>query len=122
MGFDSRGIMWIQTDNGSDVAEDTNDQILAVVPSAVVDAEGNQTVITADNQDMLKRFFVGPNGCEVTGITFSPDNTAMFVNIQHPGNWPVSDDATEATPEGTILRPRASTVVIQEADGGPIAV
>lgn len=123
LGFDSRGIMWIQTDNGSDVADDTNDQILAVVPSTVVDTEGNQTVITADNQEMLKRFFVGPNGCEVTGITFSPDNTAMFVNIQHPGNWPVSEtDATEVTPEGTTLRPRASTVVIQKADGGPIAV
>ncbi|SEG84095.1 PhoX family protein [Marinobacterium lutimaris] len=122
LGFDSRGILWIETDNGSDVADDTNDQVLAVVPSNVVDADGNQTVITAENQEMLKRFFVGPNGCEVTGLAFNADNTAMFVNIQHPGNWPYSDDATEVTPDGTTVRPRASTVVIQKADGGPIGV
>ncbi|WP_051298973.1 alkaline phosphatase PhoX [Marinobacterium litorale] len=122
LGFDSRGILWIQTDNGSDVADDTNDQVLGVVPSNVVDAEGNQTTITAENQEMLKRFFVGPNGCEVTGLAFNPDNTAMFVNIQHPGNWPYSADATEVTPAGTSVRPRASTVVIQKADGGPIGV
>lgn len=122
LGFDSRGILWIQTDNGSDVADDTNDQVLAVIPSTVLDEDGNLTPITADNQDMLKRFFVGPNGCEVTGLAFNADNTAMFVNIQHPGNWPYSDDATEVTPAGTTLRPRASTVVIQKADGGPIGV
>lgn len=122
LGFDSRGILWIQTDNGSDVAEDTNDQVLAVIPSTVLDDDGNLTPITADNQDMLKRFFVGPNGCEVTGLAFNADNTALFINIQHPGNWPYSNDATEVTPDGTSVRPRASTVVIQKADGGPIGV
>lgn len=122
LGFDNRGILWIETDNGSDVADDTNDQVLAVVPANIVDAEGNKTTITAENQEMLKRFFVGPNGCEVTGITFTPDNTSMFVNIQHPGNWPFSTDATEVTPDGTSVRPRASTVVIQKADGGEIGV
>ncbi|WP_409525205.1 hypothetical protein, partial [Pseudomonas sp.] len=39
---------------------------------------------------------------------------------QHPGNWPCSADATEPTPAATTLRPRASTVVIQRNDGGPI--
>lgn len=122
LGFDNRGVLWIQTDNGSDVADDTNDQVLAVVPTNVVDGEGKPTVINAETQEQLKRFFVGPNGCEVTGLAFSPDNTSMFVNIQHPGNWPYSDDATEVTPAGTTLRPRASTVVIQKVDGGPIGV
>lgn len=123
MGFDSRGILWIQTDNGGNaVAQVTNDQMLAVIPSNLVDAEGNQLPIREQNQNELRRFFVGPNGSEVTGVTFTPDNTSMFVNIQHPGNWPYTDDATKATPDGQTVRPRASTVVIQKADGGELAV
>lgn len=76
--------------------------------------------INATNQVDLRRFFVGPNGCEVTGIAFTPDNKSMFVNIQHPDNWPYTDKATDATPAGGKVRPRASTVVIQRNDGGEI--
>ncbi|TLX54562.1 dTDP-glucose 4,6-dehydratase [Stutzerimonas nosocomialis] len=123
MIFDNRGILWIQTDNsGNAVASQTNDQMLAVIPTNLVDAQGNQVPVTADNQSELRRFFIGPNGSEVTGIAYTPDYTSMFVNIQHPGNWPYSDDATEATPAGVTVRPRASTVVIQKVDGGPIGV
>lgn len=117
--FDSRGIMWIQTDNGADeVEEETNDQILACVPSQLLDDDGNPATITADNQAELKRFLVGPNGCEVTGMAFTPDNKVAFINIQHPGNWPYSNDATEVT-VGDV-RPRAATVVIRKADGGTL--
>ena len=78
------------------------------------------------NQTELKRFAVGPNGCEVTGIFATPDKTALFINIQHPGNWPIDDNGSN-TPDATIepmgnVRPRASTVVIQKADGGQIGV
>lgn len=123
LSFDGRGILWIQTDNGADeVTSYTNDQMLAVVPSKLTDENGEQATIGADNQAELKRFFVGPNGCEVTGFTISPDYKSLFVNIQHPGNWPYSDDAAEETPAGTTVRPRASTVVIRREDGGEIAV
>ena len=64
--------------------------------------------------------YLAANGCEVTGIAFSPDNKSMFVNIQHPENWPYTDKATDATPAGGTVRPRASTVVIQRDDGGEI--
>lgn len=121
--FDPRGIMWIQTDNGaSEVTEYTNDQMLAVVPSMLTDSEGKQVPVSAENQTELRRFFVGPNGCEVTGLAFTLDQTAMFANIQHPGNWPLSGDATEVTPEGISLRPRAATVLITKADGAPVGV
>ena len=30
----------------------------------------------------IKRFFVGPQGCEVTGVVSTPDVKTMFVNIQ----------------------------------------
>ncbi|EJG0226735.1 DUF839 domain-containing protein [Vibrio parahaemolyticus] len=123
LAFDGRGILWIQTDNGADeVTSYTNDQMLAVVPSKLTNENGDQAVIGADNQAELKRFFVGPNGCEVTGFTISPDYKSLFVNIQHPGNWPYSDDAAQETPTGTTVRPRAATVVIRREDGGEIAV
>ncbi|WP_423822142.1 PhoX family phosphatase [Salinisphaera sp. SPP-AMP-43] len=118
---DGNGILWIETDNsGNAVAEDTNDQVLAVMPSSVSRADGDAAVVDEADQAQLKRFAVGPNGCEVTGIFATPDKTALFINIQHPGNWPSAADATAVT-EGTV-RPRASTVVIQKSDGGQIAV
>ncbi|GGK07228.1 PhoX family protein [Pseudomonas matsuisoli] len=124
LSFDSRGILWIETDNsGNAVADYTNDQLLAVIPERIVDAEGNRSEITAENQTALRRMLVGPNGCEITGIAFTPDLTTMFVNVQHPGNWPYDAlDATTVTPTGTEVRPRASTVVIQKIDGGQIGV
>ncbi|WP_027965589.1 PhoX family protein [Halomonas halocynthiae] len=111
---DGQGILWIQTDNSYEgVAEYTNDQLLAVVPAAL---EGG--VVTPERQQHLKRFAVGPNGSEVTGVYMTPDKSALFINIQHPGNWPASEDATQAA-DGSV-RPRAATVVIQKKDGGPV--
>lgn len=129
LAFDDRGIMWIQTDNGIDggrnnaVARATNDQMLAVIPGAMTtDSKGTGPVINAQNQGDLRRFFVGPNEAEITGFAFTPDYRTIFLNIQHPVNWPAygTSDATTA-PTGTV-RPRSSTVVIQKADGGPIGV
>lgn len=121
--FDSRGVLWIQTDNGEKTLTDyTNDQMLAVIPANLVDPQGREVPVNVQNQGELRRFFVGPNGCEVTGLAFTPDNRTMFVNIQHPGNWPYSDDATQVTPAGSKVRPRAATVVIQRIDGGELAV
>ncbi|MCG7601609.1 PhoX family phosphatase [Halomonas sp. McH1-25] len=123
---DGEGILWIQTDNGYEgVTDYTNDQLLAVVPNSVSMSEGDAAVIDPSEQQQLKRFAVGPNGCEVTGIFATPDKTALFINIQHPGNWPadpgaITQPATNAA-SGDV-RPRASTVVIQKADGGQIGV
>ncbi|MGF1847808.1 alkaline phosphatase PhoX [Vibrio lentus] len=71
---------------------------------------------------LMKLHLACPNGCEVTGFTISPDYKSLFVNIQHPGNWPYSDNAAEETPSGMSVRPRAATVVIRREDGGEIAV
>jgi secreted PhoX family phosphatase len=69
----------------------------------------------------VRRFLVGPRGCEITGITFTPDHRTVFVNIQHPGeggspsnprsvsNWP------DFRPDG---RPRDATLAIRRRDGG----
>ncbi|MFK7854794.1 MAG: PhoX family phosphatase [Granulosicoccus sp.] len=123
MAFDPRGILWVQTDNGADaVKEETNDQMLAVIPSTLMDEDGNPDVVNASNQTQLKRFFVGPNDCEVTGVAFTGDYQNFFVNIQHPGNWPSNVDATIETQDDVTLRPRAATVAIRRIDGGAVGV
>lgn len=106
LAFDAEGRLWIQTDgNDSDVGDfagQGNNQMLAADP-----ATGG-----------IRRFLYGPKGCEVTGITWTPDMKTMFVNIQHPGGaWPKSqwDDVA-----GGSARPRSATVVITKDDGGVI--
>lgn len=128
IAFDDRGILWVQTDNGidggrkNDVAKATNDQMLAVIPGALADSKATGPVINASNQGELRRFFIGPNEAEITGFAYTPDHSTIFLNVQHPVNWPAYDtsDAT-ALPSGTV-RPRSSTVVIQKKDGGPVGV
>lgn len=128
LGFDDRGILWIQTDNGidggrnNDVARAVNDQMLAVIPGAMADHTGDGPVINANNQDQLRRFFIGPNEAEITGFARTPDNTTFFINVQHPVNWPAygTQDASVEAP-GKV-RPRSSTVVIRREDGGAIGV
>ncbi|MGL4936342.1 PhoX family protein [Shewanella sp.] len=123
LAFDKRGILWVQTDNSAkEVADKTNDQMLAIVPSTLVDAQQKPLPVRQNNQMELKRFFVGPNDCEVTGFAISPDYTSMFANIQHPGNWPYSSNAAEATPTGQVIRPRSATVIIRKLDGKAVAV
>ena len=57
-----------------------------------------------------RRFLVGPAGCEITGIAYTPDLLNFFINIQHPtGNWPVSGQ-----------QPRSSTIVVRRTDGQPV--
>lgn len=130
-----RGVIWIQTDDGA-LQDFTNDQILAAIPGTVGDGgmqmvDGVGTYIGRDAAaNQLKRFMVGPNGCEMTGIAVTPDGQTMFVNVQHPGgsgndnNWPAaSRDATELPdnqPQGGLIRSRPATVVITRQGGGVV--
>ena len=99
MQFDSTGIMWIQTD-GNDSNEDDfagmgNNQMLAGDP------------VTGE----IRRFLTGPNGSEVTGLTWSADRRTMFVGIQHPG---------APFPDGEGALPRSSIVVVKREDGAKV--
>lgn len=116
--FDPRGVLWIQTDDGA-YTDTTNCMLLAALPGKVGDGD---TITTTANQithrgavmseDTLRRFFVGPKGCEVTGITLTPDFKTLFINIQHPeGSW-------GAVAGGRT--PRSATVMITKNDGGVI--
>lgn len=118
---DPDGRLWIQTDvsNSSQLRGDRGH-----------DRIGNNQMLVADTTTgEVRRFLTGPRGCEITGITLTPDQRTMFVNVQHPG------EATPALAEPTVTdpravsnwpdfdpngRPRPATVVIRKLDGGVI--
>lgn len=121
LAVDDDGRLWIQTDISNSVqnrADRGHDRI------------GNNQMLASDPATgEVRRFLTGPRGCEITGVTFTPDHRTMFVNVQHPGestsfwgtptpanpravsNWPDFDPAG---------RPRSATVVIRKRDGGVI--
>ncbi|MCE0462310.1 MULTISPECIES: PhoX family protein [Pseudomonas] len=104
LGFDKGGRLWIQTDGDSSNTGDFAGM-------------GNNQMLCADpDSGEIRRFMVGPVGCEVTGISFSPDYKAMFVGIQHPGENGGST-FPEHQPNG---KPRSSVMVITREDGGVI--
>ncbi|MCF8998629.1 PhoX family protein [Acinetobacter nectaris] len=134
MAFDSRGILWLETDDSA-YTDVTNCMMLAAIPGHVGDgtkaisSNGQETIVGAKiNDDNLRRFLVGPKECEITGIAMTPDNKAIFVNIQHPGEESASFDkpsshwpATQADSSNSTARPRSATIVITRKDGGLIA-
>lgn len=139
--FDPRGIAWIQTDDGAYTGT-TNCMMLAAIPGNVGD--GGTRVITntvgaatgtvttrlaaaaSSTEANLRRFLVGPKGCEITGITITPDMRTLFINIQHPGENTTVANMLGGNPESTWpagtagSRPRSATVVIRKDDGGTV--
>ncbi|MBQ1764769.1 MAG: PhoX family phosphatase [Aquincola sp.] len=120
--FDPFGRLWVQTDQVGDGSGD------------FVNVGGNMMVCADPATGQTRRFLTGPNKCEVTGITMTPDGKTLFVGIQHPGedalytnptqfsNWPqnqwsVEADGVTPLPAG---RPRSAVVVITKANGGII--
>jgi hypothetical protein len=104
LAFDQDGRLWIQTDgnygNSGDFAGMGNNQMLCADP---VSGE-------------IRRFLVGPKGCEITGVAFSPDHRALFIGVQHPG-----EDGDSSFPDHQPgMRPRSSVVVVRRDDGGVI--
>jgi secreted PhoX family phosphatase len=111
------GRLWIQTD----VSANT-------INSGAYAGFGNNQMLCADPATReTRRFLVGPKACEVTGVFVTPDETTMFVGIQHPGeppsgnNSPADPKRYSAWPDGEAGgRPRSALLVITKDDGGPI--
>ena len=98
--FDTRGLLWIQTDgNYSD--------------KDAFAGQGNNQMLVADPETgEIKRFFVGPKQCEVTGLTWSADRRTIFVGIQHPG-----EKGDSHFPEGGDSVPRSAIIAVWRNDG-----
>lgn len=117
--FGPGGLLWIQTDvHSSQMRQGEFERI------------GNNQLLACDvSTGEVRRFFTGPTNCEITGLSFTPDGTTMFLNIQHPGespsdrsdpketakysNWPDYVDET---------RPRSATVAVRKKNGGVIGL
>jgi secreted PhoX family phosphatase len=113
--FDARGVLWIQTDVST-----------STLLKGDYTGMGNNQMLAANPETReVRRFLTGPNGCELTGVTSTPDGRSMFVNIQHPGepaserNDPKNPTAVSSWPDG-LGRPRSATVAIRRRDGGLI--
>ncbi|MDI3325268.1 PhoX family phosphatase [Pontibacterium granulatum] len=104
IGFDQAGRLWIQTDGNYSNAKDFAGM-------------GNNQMLCADPQTgEIRRFATGPVACEITGLTFSPDQRTMFVGIQHPGE----KDKPSHFPAGGNSKPRSTIMVVRRNDGGII--
>ena len=101
---DPEGRLWVQTDHS--VPGNSG-----VSGRTIEDVFGHNAMFNIDRETAeSKRFLVGPEGCEITGIAYTPDLKNFFINIQHPtGNWPVQGE-----------EPRSSTVVVQRSDSEPV--
>lgn len=145
----STGICWIQTDDGA-MTDETNCMLLAAIPGKVGDGgkltiQNSMTVsgqvVTGSQETFvgaalgearLRRFLIGPRGCEVTGLDESADGKTLFVCIQHPGeNTPALGTAANFAFEsnwpgnqgyGPAGRPRSAVLAITRSDGGRIGV
>jgi secreted PhoX family phosphatase len=136
----STGLCWIQTDDGAYV-DVTNCMLLAAIPGQLGDGSavtlsysGGVSVTTRmgakPTAATLKRFYVGPYDCEVTGLCETPDGKTIFINIQHPGDGTTAanlGDPSKYTSQwpsivgyGAGKRPRSATVVITKNDGGRV--
>jgi uncharacterized protein len=106
--IDPQGRLWVQTDmsvpGSSGISGKTN-----------VDVFGHNAMYHVDRASGAStRFLVGPVGCEITGLTYTPDLKTFFINIQHPtGTWPSSV-------QGNTLPPRSATIVVRRTDGQPV--
>ncbi|WP_168012396.1 PhoX family protein [Halomonas salinarum] len=118
---DHRGRLWVTTDQGSNWAKSgTADGVWAL------ETQG-------ERRGTGKMFFRVPLGAEMCGPCFSPDDSALFVAVQHPAS-----DGTQAFPGREERRssfedpasrwpdfkdgmpPRPSVVVITRQGGGSI--
>ncbi|MCC2637807.1 MAG: hypothetical protein K0Q68_1526 [Moraxellaceae bacterium] len=130
LAFDKDGRLWIQTDGNY---SNTGNYL----------GQGNNQMLVADvTTGKIDRFLVGPAGCEITGIDWTPDGKTMFINVQHPGE--ASGHPNAPTPTGGLSldaylssnptafstwpdrnpdsRPRSATVVITRIDGAAIGL
>ncbi|HZY17109.1 MAG TPA: PhoX family phosphatase [Ramlibacter sp.] len=101
IGVDPQGRLWVQTD--------------ASTGASTTSTFGNNSMYYVDQATKQStRFLVGPNGCEITGLTYTPDLATFFINIQHPtGSWP-------SNVQGNTLPPRSATIVVRRTDGKPV--
>ncbi len=105
MTFDAAGNLWLSTD-GQPGKLKVNDGLFAVP-------------VDGPERGYLRQFFSAVPGAEVSGPIFTPDNTSLFVAVQHPGEGGTLEAPLSRWPDDANM-PRPSVVVIQAENGGRI--
>ena len=100
--FDSQGKLWIQTDGKTSNTDE------------YAGMGNNQMLLAHPQTGEIKRFMVGPVGCEVTGFAYSEDKKTIFVGIQHPG-----ERGNSSFPYGDVAR--STVIAISHKAGYQIA-
>lgn len=109
--FDTSGNVWIATD-GQQTSIDFNEGLYAAPASGA-------------QRGSPKLFFTAPIGAEICGPCFTPDNTTLFLSIQHPAETP-RGSSTFATPSTRWpdfkkdMPARPSVIAITKNDGGVV--
>lgn len=121
--FDSQGRFWVGTDQGEEWAKASGcaDGIWAV------ETEG-------PNRGLSRMFYRNPVGAEICGPCFTPDDTTLFIAVQHPaadggeaftksGKGSTFEDPATRWPDfADDMPPRPSIIAITKRGGGPLGV
>jgi hypothetical protein len=103
--FDNAGNLWISTD-GQPSALEINDGLFAVP-------------VSGENRGYVRQFFSAVAESEVCGPEFTPDNTTLFLAIQHPGEGGTFAEPISTWPDGEVP-PRPSVITVRATSGGPV--
>lgn len=104
LGFDQGGRLWLLTDGKTSNFGNYSGM-------------GNNQMLCADpNTGEIRRFATGPIGCEITGLSFTPDQRTLFVGVQHPGGKLFESHF----PGGGNTKPRSTIMMIKKTDNGVI--
>jgi secreted PhoX family phosphatase len=99
--FDVDGNIWISTDG---------------LPNNLPGNDGLFVAPTeGEDRGRSMQFFSTVPGAECSGPIFSPDQSALFVSVQHPGEGGTLEEPVSLWPDGEIT-PRPSVVLITNQD------
>lgn len=106
--IDSDGRLWVATDGNSGNKTGRTDGVWSMETAGKL-------------RGTSRHFYRCPEGAELCGPTFTPDDTTLFVANQHPGDGSTFDDPSTRWPDfDKTLPPRPAVVAITKKDGGRI--
>ena len=111
--FDRDGHLWVTTDgNASATANSTSGAVADGL--YIVDTDG-------PDRGRSRLFFRACAGAELTGPCFTPDNSTLFLAVQHPGRVDDGEMGTSWPAEaGADVPPRSTVVALTRMGGGTL--